>query len=254
MSDKDSELKKRDFRQTCSTLQQKLRLMEDDWWINLAAETQKCADLGDYGGFYERLKTVYGPTHQIQSPLRSSNGQDLLTDTESILNRWSEHFSGLFNTSRTVQEVALTEIKQRPVKAELDEPPDLQDIEKAIDQLKSGKAAGIDGIPPEIWKHGGTALHSKLLELLILCWEKSKLPQDFRDAVIITLYKNKGEKSNCSNYRGITLLSIAGKILARILLNRLVPTIAKDPLPEIQWGFRAQCGTTDMVFVLRQIQ
>ena len=175
--------------------------------------------------------------HQIQSPLRSSNGQDLLTDTESILNRWSEHFSGLLNTNRTVQEAALTEIKQRPVKAELDEPPDLQDIEKAIDQLKSGKAAGIDGIPPEIWKHGGTALHSKLLELLVLCWEKSKLPQDFRDAVIITLYKNKGEKSNCSNYRGITLLSIAGKILARILLNRLVPAIAKTSSPKANAGF-----------------
>ncbi|RXN24108.1 RNA-directed DNA polymerase from mobile element jockey-like protein [Labeo rohita] len=64
------------------------------------------------------------------------------------------------------------------------------------------------------------------------------------------MYKNKGEKSDCSNYRGITLLSIAGKILARLLLNRLVPAIAEDHLPESQCGFRA----TDMVFVLRQLQ
>ena len=75
-----------------------------------------------------------------------------------------------------------------------------------------------------------------------------------RDAVIITLYKNKGEKSDCSNYRGITLLSIAGKVLARVLLNRLVPTIAEEILPESQCGFRANRGTTDMVFVLRQLQ
>ena len=50
------------------------------------------------------------------------------------------------------------------------------------------------------------------------------------------------------------MLSIAGKILARILLNRLVPSIAEDVLPESQCGFRTNRGTTDMVFVLRQIQ
>ncbi len=97
--------------------------------------------------------------------------------------------------------------------------------------------------------------------ILLCCWEQGKLPQDLRDAVIITLYKNKGQKSDCSNYRGITLLSIAGKILGklfskkkRVLLNRLVPTIAEAHLPETQCGFRANRGTTDMVFVLRQIQ
>ena len=50
---------------------------------------------------------------------------------------------------------------------------------------------------------------------------------------------NKGEKSDCYNYRGITLLSIAGKVLARVLLNRLVPTIAEEKLPECQCGYRA---------------
>ena len=64
----------------------------------------------------------------------------------------------------------------------------------------------------------------------------------------------KGEKSDCSNYRRITLLSIAGKILARVLLNRLVPTIREDHLPETQCGFGTNGGTTYIVFVLRQLQ
>ena len=51
---------------------------------------------------------------------------------------------------------------------------------------------------------------------------KGTLPQDLRDAVIVSLNKNKGKKSGCSNYQGITLLSFAGKILAHVLLNRLV--------------------------------
>ena len=79
---------------------------------------------------------------------------------------------------------------------------------------------------PRDLKARGEALHSKLHELFVCCWEQEKLPQDLRDAVIITLYKNKTEKSDSSNHRGITLLSITGKILARVLLNRLIPAVA----------------------------
>ena len=83
--------------------------------------------------------------------------------------------------------------------------------------------------------------------------EKGNLPEDLKDAVIFSLYKNKGEKSDSSNYRGITLISIAGKILARVLLNRLIPTIAQENTPESQCEFRSNRGTVDMI-VLRQIQ
>ena len=68
------------------------------------------------------------------------------------------------------------------------------------------------------------------------------------------MYKNKGEKSDCLNYRDTTLLSIASKILARVLLNRLIPTIAQENTPESQCGFRSNRGTVDMIFVLRQVQ
>ena len=88
----------------------------------------------------------------------------------------------------------------------------------------------------------------------MLCWEKGIVPHDLRDAVIVSLYKNKGVKSDCSNYRGITLLSVAGKIIARVLLGRLIPTIAEENLSESQCGFRENRETTDMIFVLLQLQ
>ena len=83
---------------------------------------------------------------------------------------------------------------------------------------------------------------NKLQDLFTNCWERGTLPQDPRDAIIVSLYKYKGEKSDCSNYRGIILLSIAGKILARVLLNRLIPTIAQENTPESQCGFRSNRG------------
>ena len=62
--------------------------------------------------FYEALKAVYGPSHQIQAPLCSSDGSILLTDKEAILQHWSEHFEGLFSDRHTAQESSLVKIPQ----------------------------------------------------------------------------------------------------------------------------------------------
>ena len=57
----------------------------------------------------------------------------------------------------------------------------------------------------------------KFQDLFTNCWEKGTLMQDLRDAVIVSLYKSKGEKSDCASYRGITLVSIAGSFCDTVL-------------------------------------
>ena len=85
--------------------------------------------------------------------------------------------------------------------------------------------------------------------------EKGGYPQDFKDASIIHLYKRKGNPQVCDNYRDISLLSIAGKILAKILLNRLNAHLNKAGLiPESQCRFRKDRGTIEMIFTARQLQ
>ena len=74
-----------------------------------------------------------------------------------------------------------------------------------------------------------------------------------RDAKIVTLYKNKGDRGDCNNFRGISLLSITGKVFARVVLNRL-QKLAEKVYPESQCGFRASRSTIDMVFSVRQLQ
>ena len=76
--------------------------------------------------FHEAQKAFYGSSHQIQAPLRSSDGSTLLTDKETVLQRWSEHFEGLF----TVQESSLAKIPQVDVKLELNDPPTREEIRK----------------------------------------------------------------------------------------------------------------------------
>ena len=79
------------------------------------------------------------------------------------------------------------------------------------------------------------------------------VPQDTRDAKIITLFMNKGERSSCNNYRGISLLSVISKVFAKVILIRL-QNLTELVYPESQCGFRAGRSTLDMVFCLRQLQ
>ena len=74
-----------------------------------------------------------------------------------------------------------------------------------------------------------------------------------RDASIVTLYKNKYDRSDCNNCRGISLLSIVGKVFSRVLLTRL-QILPVRVYPESQCSFRAGWSTTDMIFSVRQLQ
>ena len=150
--------------------------------------------------FHDALKTIYGPT-----PLLSADGSTLLTDKDAIFQRWTEHFNSVLNRPSSVNNNAINRLPQIECNVLLDEFPTVTETRKAIRHLSSGKAPGTDAIPAEVYKAGGLPMAEK----------------DFKDASIIHLYKRKGNPQVCDNHRGISLLSIAGKILTKILLNRL---------------------------------
>ena len=88
-------------------------------------------------------------------------------------------------------------------------------------------------MPLEVIKHGKPALLHHPHVILLLCWKEGTVPQDVRYANIVTLYKNKGDRSDCNNYRGISLLSVVGKVFARVVLTKL-QMLAERTLPESQ--------------------
>ena len=83
--------------------------------------------------------------------------------------------------------------------------------------------------------------------------EEGSVPQEMRDSIIIPMYKNKGDRSDRNNYRGISLLCITGKLFARVALYRL-QKLAERVYPESQCGFRSKRSTVDMIFSVRQLQ
>ena len=101
---------------------------------------------------------------------------------------------------------------------------------------------------------GGEALPEQLVSLFQIFWERGDGLKDPKDANIIHLYKNKGEKATCDNHRGVSLLSIAGKLLVRILLNRITKHVLDSVVSESQCGFRQNRGTVGVIFAVRQLQ
>ena len=146
-----------------------------------------------------------GPAQNKTAPLKSTTGE-VITDKGQQMERWVEHYSDLYSRQNVVTTAALDAIECLPAIEELDIEPTIEELNKAINSLASGKAPGSDGIPPDLIKHCATTLLLPLHEVLCQCWKEGAVPQDMRDAKIVTLYKNKGERSDCNNYRGISLL------------------------------------------------
>ena len=86
--------------------------------------------------------------------------------------------------------------------------------------MKSGKAPGLDGFPVECLKKGGMALEW-LVRLLNVSFDMRIVPMDWHGACIVPLYKGKGDKCECRNSRGISLLSVVGKLYGRVLIKRV---------------------------------
>ena len=251
----DADVAKAELYRVCKQeVQSHLRKMQDSWWKERAAELQSSADQRDFKAFYQGLKAVYGPVHKASPSIKSKDGV-LLTDPSKVLDRWAEHFKGVLNQDSEFDMSVLQELPQYDINSELADLPTLEEVEKSINQLSTGKAPGADGILPEIYKHGGEACAERLLEIITQIWQAGAAVQDWKDATITHLYKNKGDRSCCDNHRGISLLSIAGKILMRLILNRLSKHISNIGLiPESQCGFVTGKSTTDSSFSLQQLQ
>ena len=229
-----------------------VRKCANAYWQELADKIQAAFERGDLRAMYDGIKSATGRFTQKCAPIKALDGS-MLTQPAEQLNRWAEHYKGLFTTGSCVTREALSSVPDLPTMAELDRLPEMEELRLAISALTVGKAPGEDSISAELLRAGGEPLLDRLYDILMRCWNEGVVPQSMRDCTMVTLYKNKGDRSDCNNYRGISLLSVAGKAFARVLLKRL-QVVAERVYPESQCGFRAGRSTIDMAFSLKLIQ
>ncbi|KAG7300726.1 hypothetical protein JYU34_015052 [Plutella xylostella] len=128
----------------------------------------------------------------------------------------------------------------------------MKEIMEALKRMKVGKSAGYDRVSLEMLRAGGGVAASELYQLFNECWRCGAVPRDWCRAVIVPLYKGKGSLQTCNSYRGISLLSIVGKLYAKILIERVVKE-TEEKIWDVQGGFRKGMGCTDQVFSLRSV-
>ena len=173
---------------------------------------------------------------------------NLVTDIQTVLGIWREHFTALLVPEGSEDDDDLEEILEDHIDCP---PPTRDEVRTAIARLKNGKAAGADGLQAELFKAGGDKLVDGMHQLISNVWRGEHMPDDWALSVLCPIFK-KGDPSVCSNYRGISLLPIAYRILSSIICERLRPYMAASIGP-YQCGFRPGKSTIDQIFTLRQI-
>ncbi|VDP63363.1 unnamed protein product [Schistosoma curassoni] len=130
-------------------------------------------------------------------------------------------------------------------------PPTMEEIRMAVRQIKNGKAAGPDNIPAEALKSDIEVTTNILYLLFKEIWEEEQVPMDRKEGHLVKIPK-KGDLNKRENYKGITLLSIPGKVFNRVLLNRMKDAVDAK-LRDQQAGFRKDRSYTEQVATLRII-
>ncbi|KAK7925336.1 hypothetical protein WMY93_007646 [Mugilogobius chulae] len=175
-----------------------------------------------------------------------SAGGELLTSTGDVVGRWKEYFEGLLNpTATSSDEEAETEDSGE------DSSITQAEVTEVVDKLLGGKAPGVDEIRPEYLKSLDVVGLSWLTRLCNIAWQTGTVPLDWQTGVVVPLFK-KGDRRVCSNYRGITLLSLPGKVYSRVLERRIRPMV-EPRIQEEQCGFRPGRGTLDQLYTLHRV-
>ena len=128
----------------------------------------------------------------------------------------------------------------------------------ATQSLENSKAVGPDFLAAEMLKvdddDNEPGVLERLRAIFVEVWNWGGTPQEWKDATTKVLHE-KGCRSNCNNFKGISLLSHAGKVLTKTITSRRSAFCkANDTLPEEQCGFRSGRSTVCMLFVVRRLQ
>ena len=147
-----------------------------------------------------------GKSSQAAFFIKGLNGVSL-KDQDAILNRWREYFSDLLNPV----DATSTQIHEEQVGKDI--PITEADVNAVIKSLKTGKALGEDDTRPEMLKSRNVSGVRGLTRVCKVACRTGQAPKQWQTSVIIPIHK-KGDKRKCTNYRGISLISVPGKVYA----------------------------------------
>lgn len=132
--------------------------------------------------------------------------------------------------------------------------PTLEKLIRAVRRLRNGRTAGFDEIAPELLKYAEAPISQALHDLFSTVWSSGKVPAEWKEGIIVSLYKGKGSRSCCNSYRPISLLSVPGKVFAHVLLARTLTATARSEQASSTvrlhcWQVYSRCHTCSPVAI-----
>ena len=163
---------------------------------------------------------------------------------EYIRERWGQYFCWLMN-----EENPRVETEDRAPNQGMTSPVSEAEIERALRWMKCGKAVGSDDIPVEVWTCLGQLGVVTLCKLFNRIMTTECITSAWRNSILVSIFKEKGDVQECKNYRGIKLLTNTFKIWEKVVDRRMREC---TEIHDRQFGFMPERSTTDAIFILKQ--
>ena len=220
-------------RRVKQVIQESKRRMDENFGRQLSEKFKENKRL--YWKEVKNERTEMNESNDIKE-VKDENGR-ILKEKGAVKGRWKEYFEKLMNVKNKDEAIVICMgITGGGGATQDQEQISREEVEKAINSLKIGKAAGVDGITAEMLKYGGESVIEWMHRVCQMAWEEGRVPDDWTKAVIIPVYKGKGDRNECGSHRGISLMSIAGKVYGKIVIER-VQKITERCISEEQGAF-----------------
>ena len=213
-----------------------------EMWLNEKCDEIERLSNVDKNIMYSKIKELTGGTRNRSNIVIKKRDGEVAVGREEVKERWHEYISELFDDNREPFEVEVMD-DGLPIQR--------NEVEAAVKQMKREKAIGEDGVAVEMVEALSGWGSYVVMHLANNIYETGQIPTPMKLSTFITIPKKPGAME-CSKHRTISIMSQLGKIVLRVILNR-VRNKVRPEVSEEQYGFVKGKGTTNAIFLLRMI-
>ena len=227
---------------------------EKEYWDRILKDAAEARDRNDMGKMFKLLRKLGMRDCKVTRPTEHFSVEEYKSHFEKVSQNRQEVTNQVMSWALDRVDDMRNDDRIREAGEELEKNLEREEIEKAIREIKDG-APGIDGVSIKMVKYADKTCKEKIIQLIQNMYESPST--DWEDCIkvglVVPLFK-KGERTNINNYRGVCLLTMGSRILAKVLANRLRDWTEKiGVLEENQQGFRRGRSTADAAQIFIRI-
>ena len=202
---------------------------------------------------YIRILTGGEEAHHRKSKNMAMKMEDgsLAKNSKDNMRVMYPHFQRVFNNHREVDTQVLEQLKQRRTLWEINDPITWQEFDRAVNKLKNGKAAGLNGIPPEAYKAMDADCRQRVFKYVQDFFEGTADYEGWHRSQCVPVPKS-GDLSNPNKWRGVMLMDVCSKIFS-IIMNERAFKLLKEHGTPFQFGGTPELGCQDGLFTIKTL-